>query len=150
MTMNALTGQITGTPQLSAPGIGGTTALSVTLSVTDATPSTTSRTVGLQVIDPNGPFGITAPAAATVPLAGGPVGTFTATPVTPAGFTPVSWSVSPAAGFTAANGTGQTFTLTSNGTLAAGSQTVQVTATDTPSCGGAAHTRTVSYTFTVQ
>jgi hypothetical protein len=37
-----------------------------------------------------------------------------------------------------------------DGTLVAGSHTVQVTANDTPSCGGPAHTRTVSYTFTVQ
>ncbi len=149
MTMNALTGQISGTPQLSVSGPGGTSAISVSLSVTDTTPTTASRTVGMQVIDPNGPFGVTAPAAATVPLAGGAVGTFTATPVTPGGFTPVSWTVTPASGFTPSAGTGQTFSLVSNGTLAAGPQTVQVTATDTPSCGGLAHTRTVSYTFTV-
>ncbi|HMM34441.1 MAG TPA: putative Ig domain-containing protein, partial [Thermoanaerobaculia bacterium] len=150
MTIDALTGAISGTPQLATAGAGGTISVPVTLSVTDATPTTTSRTIGLQLIDPNGPLAITAPPAATVPLAGGAVGTFTATPnPTPGAFSPITWTVSPGTGFNPP-APGQTLALVSNGTLPAGPQTIQVTATDTPSCGGAAHTRTISYTFTVQ
>ena len=156
MIIDALTGQITGTPQLATAGTGGTTAISVTLSVTDGTPSTASRTVGMQVIDPNGPFGVTAPPPATIGTAvGAAIGTFTATPnPTSASFNPVNWAVVGGTGAAGVNlvATGQTSAMTSNGTLpvSATPYTVQVRATDTPSCSGAAHTATVTYTFTVQ
>lgn len=149
MTINALTGQITGTPQLPLAGPGGTTTVSVNLTVTDSTPSSSSRAVGMQLIDPNGPFSINAPAAATIPAGGGSSGTFTALPnPTPASFTPVNWVVTGApAGMTTA-GAGQTFSIAVNGAVAPGTYNIQVSAADTPSCGGASHTATVPYTIT--
>lgn len=149
MTINALTGQITGTPQLALAGVGGTTTVAVNLTVTDSTPSSATRTVGMQLVDPNGPFSINAPAAATIPAAGGVTGSFTALPnPTPASFTPVNWTVTGAPAGMTAGGAGQTFSITVAGAVAAGTYNLQVTATDTPSCGGASHTVTVPYTIT--
>lgn len=150
MSIDALTGAISGTPQLATAGAGGTISVPVTLSVTDATPTTTNRTVGLQLIDPNGPFAITAPAAATVPATGGSVGPFTATPnPTPAAFAPVNWTMTGGvAGIALSAATGQSVSVNVDAAVPAATYNLQITATDTPSCGGAAHTRTISYTFT--
>ncbi len=149
VTIDALTGQISGTPQLTTAGPGGTANQTVTLTVQDATPSSASSSIGLQVIDPAGPFSITAPAAATVPAAGGTTPDFTALPnPTPASFSPVNWTVTGGvAGITAA-GAGQTFAITVDAAVPAGIYNLQVTATDSPVCGGAAHTATVNYTIT--
>lgn len=149
MTINALTGQITGTPQLAVAGVGGTTTLAVNLTVTDGTPASASRTVGMQLIDPNGPFSISAPAAATIPAGGGTTGTFTVLPnPTPASFTPVNWTVTGAPAGMTTGGAGQTFSITVDGAVAPGTYNLQVRATDTPSCGGASHTVVVPYTIT--
>lgn len=150
MTINALTGQITGTPQLAIPGAGGTTAVSVTLTVTDVTPTTVSRTVGMQLVDPNGPFTVTAPAAATFGPAGGATGSFVKSPAaTPASFTPVTWSMTGGdPGITFSSPTGNSVTINVAAGVPAGTYNLQVTATDTPSCGGPAHTATVPYTIT--
>lgn len=150
MTIDALTGAISGTPQLPTAGAGGTTSVSVTLSLTDATPTTATRTVGLQLIDPNGPFAITAPAASTFTAAGGSTAAFTATPnPTPASFSPVTWTMTGGdPGITFSALTGQSVTINVAAGVPAATYTLQVTATDTPACGGAAHTRTIPYTIT--
>jgi len=142
-------GVISGTPQLTATGTGGTTIRTVSLTVTDTAPSTASNTIGLQLVDPNGPFSITAPPAATFAAGGGTTGNFTALPnPTPANFQPVNWTVTGGvAGITAA-GSGQTFAITVGAAVPAATYNLQVTAVDTPSCGGPTHTATVNYTIT--
>jgi hypothetical protein len=151
MSIDALTGAISGTPRLSANGPGGTTALSVGLSVTDATPTTGSRTVGMQLIDPAGPF--TASAAplttltatavgssqTTVSVAPGAIGavTYSATPLSLDGGT-VTFAVNPTTGVA---------TLTrSAAPINPGSTTAIVTAADT-GCGGTNHQATVTLTL---
>lgn len=147
MSINPNNGAISGTPQLMASGVGGTTTVSVTLTATDTTPSSASRTVGMQLVDPAGPLAIASPVSATVSAAtGGLLGTFTATPATPATFQPMNWAVN---GAFVVNGTGQSLAVTAPAGLPQGANSIQVTATDTPSCGGPAHTRTVTYNFTV-
>ena len=144
-------GIISGVPQLSAAGAGGTTIRSVTLTVTDTAPSSAVSTIGLQFIDPNGPFSITAPAAATFAAAGGTTPNFTAlpnpTPVNPVSFQPVNWTVTPTIAGITASGSGQTFAITVQNTVAAGTYNLQVSAVDTPSCGGPTHTASVNYTI---
>lgn len=150
MAIDFGTGAITGTPQLPTAGAGGTATLAVNLSATDATATTTSRTVGLQLIDPNGPFSITAPASTTVSAAPGTqIGTFSLTPnATPGNFQPVNWVVTgPGANQVVINGSG---VLSTSGTaVAGGPYNITVTATDTPSCGGASHTASATYTFSL-
>ena len=51
------------------------------------------------------------------------------------------------AGITAA-GSGQTFAITVGAAVPAATYNLQVTAVDTPSCGGPTHTATVNYTIT--
>jgi hypothetical protein len=141
-------GVISGVPQMSSAGAGGTTIRTVTLSVTDTAPSSASNTIGLQFIDPNGPFSVTAPANATFTNLGGTTGSFTALPTTPLNFQPVNWTVIGGVAGITASGTGQTFAITVGAAVPAGTYNLQVTAVDTPSCGGPTHTATVSYTIT--
>ncbi len=145
MSIDLTTGAISGTPQLPTAGPGGPTALSVTLTATDTAASSVSRTVGLLLNDPNGPLVVTAPPSVTVSAAAGtPVGLpFTVTPNLT-----VNWAVSgPGASQVVINGSG---VLSTSGTaVAGGPYNVTVTATDTPSCGGASHTASATYTFSL-
>lgn len=144
-------GVISGVPQMTSAGAGGTTIRTVNLTVADTAPSSASNTIGLQFIDPNGPFSVTAPVSATFTNAGGTTGNFTAlpnpTPASPVNFQPVNWSVTPVTTGITASGSGQTFAITVANTVAAGTYNLQVTAVDTPACGGPTHTATVSYTI---
>jgi hypothetical protein len=155
------TGAISGVPQLAVAGAGGTTTVSVGLQVTDAGSLTSaSRTVGMQVIDPSGPFVITAAPPTAIPAAGGNTGAFTVP--TSAQFGVVNWtivSVTPNPPLVApapAPGTITLSPLPANGstalnasaTVPAGSYAVVLRATDTSSCGGQSHTATVTYTLT--
>ena len=155
MTINALTGQISGVPQLALAGPGGTTAISVTLSVTDTTPTTGTRTVGMQVIDPSGTFAITVPPSTPIPAAGGATVSFTA-PVSAAFGNTVNWSITsitptPATGtITLTSSTGTPTTLTATGTVPAGSYTVGLSATDSSTCGGPSHAASATYTLVKQ
>ncbi len=145
MSIDLTTGAISGTPQLPTAGPGGPTALSVTLTATDTAASSVSRTLGLLLNDPNGPLVVTAPPSVTVSAAAGtPVGLpFTVTPNLT-----VNWAVSgPGASQVVINGSG---VLSTSGTaVAGGPYNVTVTATDTPSCGGASHTASATYTFSL-
>ncbi len=149
MSINITTGQITGTPRLEANGAGGTAAASVNLSVTDSTPTTASRTVGLQVLDPGGPFIVSAGATTLNATAVGSVNTtitssgtgigavsYTATVPTPALPPEVTFNVS-AVGVA---------TLTRSAAGATGSSTVTVTMADT-GCGGTRHQGSVDLTL---
>jgi hypothetical protein len=155
------TGVISGVPQLAVAGAGGTTTVSVGLQVTDAGSLTSaSRTVGMQVIDPSGPFVITAAPPTAIPAAGGNTGAFTVP--TSAQFGVVNWTIvsvtpnppliapAPAPGAITlsplpANGS---TALNASATVPAGSYAVVLRATDTSSCGGQSHTATVTYTLT--
>ena len=133
----------------------GTTAISVTLSVTDTTPTTGTRTVGMQVIDPSGTFAITVPPSTPIPAAGGATVSFTA-PVSAAFGNTVNWSITsitptPATGtITLTSSTGTPTTLTATGTVPAGSYTVGLSATDSSTCGGPSHAASATYTLVKQ
>ncbi len=153
-TPNGTLGTVTisGTPTLSAPGPGvASQNFNVTISASDAsTPAITGSTsYSLVLNDPDAPFTLTAPGPSTFSNAGGSTGAFVATPpTTPAAFLPVNWVLSGApAGVTVA-GTGKSVTLTVPGSVPDGTYPITVTASDTPVCGGSAHTATVSYSFT--
>ncbi len=141
---------ISGTPILAAAGAGqASTPYSATLTVTDAVVSSADGTVTvpITVADPNAPFSITAPVAATFSNAGGTTGNFTALPnPTPGNFPPVNWTVAGGVSGITASGSGQTFAITVDAAVADGTYNLQVTAADTPTCGGPTHTATVSYT----
>ena len=142
------TGLISGTPQLAAAGVGGATSASVAITVIDSASQTASGTLTLAITDPNGPFAITAPAAATFTAAGGVTGQFLATPAN-AAFNPITWTMTggdPGITFSAA--TGSNVTINVAGGVPANTYNLQVTATDTPPCGGPAHTVTVPFTIT--
>ena len=144
------TGLISGDPQLAVAGVGGDTSASVTITVTDSAFDTAETTLTLAIEDPNGPFGIEPPVTGTVGAAGGSVGPFTATPnPTDPDFVQVNWTMTGGvAGIALSVATGQSVSVNVDGAVPAGTYNLQITATDTPSCGGAAHTRTIPFSIT--
>lgn len=145
LTLDATTGNITGTPILASPGPGSSSVASpVTVTVTDTQNQTTSRTYSVVINDPGGPFTITGSRVQTIPN-GTSGATLTAQP---AAFPPVAWSSSvspdPAPGTINLTSTsGNTTSIRVQGGAPAGTYTVTVNASDDASnCGGANHVAT--------
>jgi hypothetical protein len=143
---------ISGTPSLATPGPGvASQNYNVTISASDAsTPAMNGSTsYSLVLNDPNAPFMVAGPATETFTNAGGSSAPFHATPAaTPASFSPVNWAVTGAPTGVTVAGTGTTFVITVPASVPDGTYPLTVTATDTPVCGGGAHTGTMNYTFT--
>src|SRR6185369_15940847 len=90
--------------------------VTITLKDNSSPQQTFSRTYSLQVTDPGAPMAITGQSTQNIPSTGGNTSALTVSPnPTPAGFTPVTWSIdsiSPSvAGITLNNTTGQSTTL---------------------------------------
>lgn len=144
---------IQGTPELAVSGPGvASQSFNVTISATDASTPASVGSISYTLVlnDSQAPFTVTAPAAGTFGPAGGATGTFAKTPApTPAQFSPVTWTMTGGdPGITFSSPIGDSVTINVAAGVPDGVYNIQVTATDTPSCGGAAHTATVSYTIT--
>jgi len=154
LILDPSTGAISGTPKLQAAGAGGTTTPSFTVTVTDSTtpvPQTATRTFIIAVNDPNGPFSVSGNEIQAVPAAGGSGTLLTAVPNST--FQPIKWTIdsvtpAPLVPFGQAPSTGPTYQIYVPGANAAGVYTVVVRATDTPPCGGPAHTAAFTVTMT--
>jgi hypothetical protein len=146
MTINALTGVISGTPTLTAPGPSlATTVVSVTITVTDAILQSGSRTYSLILDDPAGPFTVTAPAASTISSAAG--GTISGISV-PGAFGPISWTLSGMPAGVTIGTPGNPTSITVPIGTALGAYTLSATATDS-ACGGVSHTNSGTINLTV-
>lgn len=154
LILDPSTGTISGTPKLQSAGAGGTTTPSFTVTVTDSTtpaPQTATRTFIIAVQDQNGPFSVIGNEIQAVPAAGGSGTILTAVPNST--FQPIKWTIdsvtpAPLVPFGQAPSTGPTYQIYVPGANAAGDYTVVVRATDTPPCGGPAHTASFTVTMT--
>jgi hypothetical protein len=169
-TLNSTSGQITSPgPQLSTGPLGGNVTASVQITVQDNVASSVTQLFPLTVLDPDGPFSITGSATGSIP-GGSPVtpslvGPYTINPVTPAGFSPVNWSVvsivpspggfslndpsSPNASIFMSPQTGGSSSASFPGGVTGGTvYTVVIRAVDTPSCGGPTHQADFTITVT--
>lgn len=144
MSINALTGAISGTPTLSAPGASAaTTVIGVTITVTDAIAQAGTRSYALVLNDPAGPFTVTGATAQTI--AG--TGSGSAITASSAVFAPVNWTIAGAPAGMTVTPTGTSTTI-NNVAVPTGSYPVTVTATDS-ACGGVPHTNALAVTVTV-
>lgn len=148
LSINPLTGEISGTPLVTGAGAGvnqgsSTVTLSIIIRVRDSsvTALTADRTYSFRLNDPAAPFTITGNAVQSVPTTGGTGSLMTVTPATPANFSPVNWSLTslpaPAAGGLSMTPTsGQSSRISVLAGTTPGTYTVTVQAEDSPVCSG--------------
>lgn len=140
LSINLATGLISGTPVLASPGAGGSVPMSALVGVEDTAATTTSKAIPILFSDPTGPFTVNGTPTQHVPANGAGPTAFSVVGGTPN----INWTIdTPVAGLSIA-----TPGVTSNfvgSSLAAGTYTVTVRATDSLSCSPA-HTNTVTVT----
>jgi hypothetical protein len=148
LSINPLTGEISGTPLVPGAAAGVNQGQSVatfpiTVNVRDSssTALTASRQFTFRLSDPAAPFTITGNAVQSVPTTGGTGSLLTVTPATPANFSPVNWTLTSAplpgaGGFAMTPTSGQASSIQVLAGTTPGTYSVTVTAEDSPVCSG--------------